>query len=67
MDNLPVTLTLTVGNVNFLLSKLQKFPYEEVLGTIAYLQGEAQKAIDAEQARLAAEPAIPEATIAEAA
>ncbi len=53
MDHVPVTLTVTVGQINFLVSQLLERPYKDVAQSIAYLQGEAQKAINAEQARQA--------------
>ena len=62
MDNLPVTLTVTVGQINFLISQLSKGVYAEVATSIAYLTQEAQKAMQEAASRAAPvnEPPVPE-------
>ncbi len=59
MDNLPVTLNLTVGQINFIITQLMNAPYKEVAQSIAFLQQEQNKAIAAEQARQAQDGQAP--------
>lgn len=53
MDNLTVTFTLTVGQINHLTQALTHGPYKDVQLLITFFQGAQQQAIQTEQARIA--------------